>query len=398
MKILRILITVALAAAPAGSFAGSIFSGGGVGLWNLNPGGREAGMGILGMAAMDSGAVGGLNPAVWAATNITRFSGGASVQRYYSRDTFSDDISDDFSLKFVALGVSLKPGWTLGFRFHPQTRVDFRIKSSGQAGGNSYENLTIRKGGLSIGSAVLAGRITSNLWLGAAADFIFGTYNDYWRIDFTSIPDAEFRLVEQFFAVRPSIGALYRLGGKMSAGFMAAPAVEMDVSEEIDYTSSDSLRTADKKFDFPYNLGAGLNFPIRGRLTGAADFLWNGWNQENKVIGSSYRYRESQFLGLGVELAPLDDKLAHFIHRMHYRAGISYRNLYYKTPNNRAVTEISGSIGLGVPLKKNSGRADFAFTLGRRGELGYNEAEEYFIDFSVYINTGEKWFVRKKKY
>ncbi len=355
-------------------------------------------MGILGLASIDSGSVGNLNPAVWAGAGVTRFTGGVGLDRFISRDHSGEDMSDDFSLRFAALGVSLKPGITLGFRFYPQTRADIRINRTEWVGESKYENLTIRRGGVSIGSALLAARLTQKLWLGAQADFIFGTYNDYWRIDFSSIADVEYRLIDHFFAIRPALGVLYRFNPRASVGFFAAPAVELEVSEQIDYTSSDSVFTEDRVFDYPFNLGGGLNFPLKGRLSGAVDFMWNGWTSEDKTVGSPDRYEESYFLGAGLELNPVADKLAPYPKRLFYRAGISYRDLYYQSPAGRTVSEFSGSLGLGVPLKDLYGRIDFALTIGKRGKLSDNDAEEMFINFGFYINTGEKWFVRRKRY
>ena len=395
-----IVIILLITALPTLGFCGSIFSSGGIGLISLNPGGREAGMGILGIGLADSAAVGSLNPALWAGTNVTRFSGGAGMNRFGSKDEFADDLSDDFNLRFIALGICLKPGLTLGFRFHPQSRIDHRWTESKWLGDLKYEDFYIGKGGVSIGSAILAGRLSPKIWAGGGVDMIFGNLSTLWGVNFVSayIADAEFILSEQLFGLRPRIGLYYAIDDEKALGFFAAAGTDVDVTEEYDYSYSDSTSSVERNLRFPPIVGAGYSFPISSRVKGSIDFLWMGWKQDNQDIGEANRFQQAQFLGFGMEIPPLNEPFAPLIQRLAYRAGVNYCNHYYQYPDGKTVGEVSLSLGLGIPLKESNGRVDLAFSFGKRGDLNTNQAEELFLNFGAYINTGEKWFVRKKRY
>lgn len=410
----KISLVFALILLTAGiSKAGSIFSSGGLGIYSLNPGGREAGMGVLGIGLVDTGAVGSLNPALWAGINVTRFSGGMSITRFNSRDHFDKDISDDYTLQFVALGISFKPGLTLGFRFHPQTRVDYRlfeIKYLSTDDNYKFEDIYLGKGGVSLGSAILAGRISSRLWLGGAVDLIFGNILTLWRVNFIQGSgsysnfsiydplDTEFSQKVRMLGVRPRIGFYFAPDEKHSLGIFAAPGVEVDVTEEYKYWHSDSTAEKEISVQFPPTAGIGYCFPLTKRVQGIFDFLWTGWERENQGVGDNGCYHESQFFGFGIEYQPLSERYAPLVKRMKYRAGVNYRNLYYQVPAGKTVPEYSLNFGTGIPLSKEIGRVDIALAFGKRGDLGSNGAEELFYSLGIYINTGERMFVRKRKY
>jgi hypothetical protein len=103
-------------------------------------------------------------------------------------------------------------------------------------------------------------------------------------------------------------------------------------------------------------------------------------------------------LDLGAELTPLTEPLAPFVKKITYRAGIKFRNLYYQYPDGETVGEATFSLGCGIPLKAQQGRMDINFDIGKRGNLKLNGAEELFFGCGIYFNSGEKWFVRQKKY
>ena len=394
MKYAKYILIVFLAAAlVTGAEAGSIFSGGGIGLWKFNPGGRESGMGILGLGLADTSAVGGINPAVWAGGEITRFSGGASVTRYLSRGHGIDDVSDDFELQYVAVGVALKPPVVIGFRFFPQSRADIRLQSSESVGGNDYDRLQIYRGGISQASAVVSGRITDKLWAGGTVDFMFGTLDSYLRVNFDAIQDVEYRLTNHLFGVKPRLGLLFFPREGVSVGVTGAPGISLNVEREIDYTTSDSLWEAEDEYQVPFEIGVGGAFPLSGRFNGAVDVMYLGWDDQKKSIGNPSSYREAFFVGAGVELKPVERLLATVFQKSFYRLGANYRSFYYEFPAGESVTELSVSAGMGIPLKDDGSRLDFSLIVGQRGDLTANDLQETFVSFGLYINAGERWFI-----
>lgn len=383
------------------ALAGSIFSGGGVGLITQNPGGRAQGMGILGIGLPDTMSVGSINPALWAGIPVTKFSGGFSAYNYRSEDAGGSDVSDDFNLQYIALAIPVKKDLTIGFKFFPQSRVDYRIyDKSVSSSGYEYEDFNIGKGGISTVSLIVSSRISRNSFLGGELDFVFGNVNTLWGVNFASnsISDVQYTLSNRVFGIRPKLGLYYDTGNDSYFGIFAAAETSMDAEKEFDYSLVDSSETVDIEFNYPASLGIGYNFPVSNRVQSEIDFLWTGWKSAGQDIGQENRYQESQFFGIGFEFQPLTGEQLPLYQRLYYRAGLNYRNLYYQSPAGEPVSDYSVSFGLSFPLKQQFSRFDVSFTAGKRGDLASNGAEEIYYTAGLNISTGERWFVRKKRY
>jgi len=354
----------------------------------------------MGLGHRDSLAVGGFNPAVWSGITVTRFSVGAGVLHFASQDEFARDESDDFALEYTALGISLKQNLTLGIRFFPQSRIDYRRFQMETMGEIEYKDYNIGRGGISTGTILIAGGIKEKISAGAGADFVFGSLNTLWGADFTSgsIMDVQYTLAKKVFGVRPCGGIHYRLSDKTGVGAYGAWRVKIKVQEEMDHSYSDSTSEQDLNLNYPFIAGAGIEHYLKERLILSGDVLWAGWQSKGQEVGVSGRYQPAFYAGAGIELAPLDEPLIPLYQKVAYRCGFSYQALYYQSPAGEGVNDISVSGGLGIPLKDGRSKLDIAFTLGKRGDLNRNGAEEVYYKLSFYINTGEKWFVRTKKY
>jgi hypothetical protein len=393
------ILIINLIALPCALLAGSIFSGGGIGLMNQSYGGRETGLGGVGIGLPDSGAVGSLNPAVWGKIYHTRFSLGVNFCRNLAKDEHNSDLSDKFALQYTALGISLKPGLVIGIRIFPESRIDYRQVSFVDLGSTQYEEIYIGSGGISSGSMILAGKLKKDIYIGGGIDFLFGNLDTRWRTIISSPTIySEFSKIDQVMGFRYNIGLFRQIDTDKAIGIFAANEAELDITEELDYTYSDSTVSIDKKLYYPAALGFGFSFPLNKKVIGNIDFLWNGWNGDKQEIGDKKRYQNSQLFAFGLERTPETEPFTPYIKRITYRGGLTLRNLYYRTPNGKTVSEISVTVGAGLPLKAEGTRLDVAFNFGKRGSLSENNAEEFFFNTGIYLNVGEKWFVRKKKY
>ena len=410
-KLLYILLITGLFASAA--FSDSVFSRSGWGFYRLNQVGREAGMGVMGIGSADTSNVGALNPALWAGINMSMFSSGAVLTRFSSKDENISDLSDEYLLQYVALGISFKPGLTFGLRFVPETRLDYRIVNTKTLPSDNtykYEEIYLGKGGISLATALFAYRITPKYWVGAGADVVFGNILTLWRVNFIEGGgavgsytiydplDNEFKLTDKTIGVRPRIGFYGQLSDNSSIGIFAATSLDMTVTEELDYWDSDSTTSTEKNMNFPATAGVGYYFPIVGKIHGEFDYLWTGWTKNNQEVFNPDGFTESHFFGLGFEIDPEKELYLPFAKKITYRAGINYRNLYYQVPAGKDVNEYSLNFGAGLPIKSGKGNIDLNFTIGKRGDLGDNGAEEMFFGLGFYITAGEKWFVRKKRY
>ncbi len=357
-------------------------------------------MGILGFAYLDSSIIGSLNPSHLAGISVTRLSAGTALDRFISRDHLHKDISDEFEIRYVALGIPIKNNITLGFRFFPQTRIAYRQKVHKSIGELYFEDYNIGKGGVSIATSVIAAKLKNNVLIAGGLDFIFGNLNTLWGVNFNTsgISDVQFIKNNQLFGIRPEIGFYIPLNSKSTLGLFGALDIDVKVIEEVDYTYADSTSSTDLNLHIPPCIGIGFYYKLSERIGSAFDYMWVGWKKEEQDVGIPDKYQASQFFGLGMELLPISGILLPLYQKLFYRAGISYSTLYYQYPVGETVNDYSASLGLGIPLKHSLSRLDLAFTLGMRGDLSKNDAQELYYSLGFYVNTGEKWFVKKKRY
>ena len=393
----NIILIFAIFLAPGLLSAASIFSAGSIGVMEEYPGGRAQGMGILGLALEDTMSVGFMNPALWSGINLTCYSVGVGVSRYYGRDKDNDDLADDFTLQSIALGIPMGKGLILGFHLTPISRMYYRWLEEGSVSSVSFTEISRGEGGLSSGSMILSMRLSQNVKLGFSYGLLWGTFADTVRVDFksTGYNDSEFILSREAWGSRLSAGlqVVSNKGGR--AGLFISAPVKIDIEQELN-VHADSTATEDLEMTYPLTLGAGLGYPLSAKVYGSVDYLWQMWESSKQDIGSSTLYRESHHAGAGIEIAPVREALAPFLQRVTYRMGMNYAAMYYKSLNGNTVSQWTISFGMGIPVKEEKARLDAVLSYTRRGDLDYNQAEEDIFRLSLFFNFGQRWFERKK--
>ena len=395
-KINTTILTVLL---PVSLFAASIFSAGGIGIIDDYAGGRPQGMSVLGIALEDSMSSGFLNPALWSGITTTRFSAGFGISRFYWSEDGQNDLADDFELESAALGFSLKPGLTLGFHFHPVSRKEYRLVESNMVDSVNYTQILHSKGGLSKGSAVISLEVTPNIKLGLTAGLLWGSFQDTVKMDFTTSGYYDSEIIFE----RDAIGGIYGGGfhtvlkNRLNIGAFCLFPSDLSVDQSLD-VHTDSILTSEYKIRFPLTAGVGIAVPLSNRVLGSADYLMRDWDGKRQRIGGTELYHRSHRFGMGIEIAPTEESLAPFIKRIAYRFGFGFASLYYHSLNDETVKQWNVSYGMGIPLKDNRARLDLVLSFIKRGDSGTNGISENIYRMSLYINAGEKWFERRKKY
>ena len=107
--------------------------------------------------------------------------------------------------------------------------------------------------------------------------------------------------------------------------------------------------------------------------------------------------REVRRISFGTELLSTRDPFAPYLKRVAYRMGLTYQPYFCTDPEGNTITEISGSIGFGLPMLMNSAVIDIALMFGKRGSLATNGLEENLFRIALAISGGEKWFIRSTK-
>ena len=150
----------------------------------------------------------------------------------------------------------------------------------------------------------------------------------------------------------------------------------------------------EKKYtlQLPPKGGAGIQYQIDDRMKVGVDFSMVFWEQATTNAPKSIyydKYQNTMSGNIGFSFVPAPKLLApKYYERILYSAGFRASTLPIEGDK-----EISGSIGLGLPLGK-AGILDLAFEGGQRSSIDVSRYKENFFKFSITTSGGRKW--RKK--
>ena len=154
-----------------------------------------------------------------------------------------------------------------------------------------------------------------------------------------------------------SVGAHYTLGQTLKG-------------EEQRISIHETEPSIDFETKVPAQYAAGITVLPTPHTKIAADFSFEDWS----TVGSSYV--PSYKLGIGAAYEPVKDQYRAGFSRIPFRGGASWRKLPFKDSYNQEIDELTLSVGLTLPLKRDVNRVDFGFQYTRRGNLDTNKLQD----------------------
>ena len=191
---------------------------------------------------------------------------------------------------------------------------------------------------------------------------------------------------------RLTIGAIYRLGGKLNSrvtDYIPSGNIVGDIVRFDEYTSA---------LYMPQTIGAGVFFH-RPHFAVGFDYVYQDWARKNAYDAvNNIGYVDTHTYKLGLQYTPnrrdVGVKAGNFFNRITYRLGFRYGDHYIQY-GGRKIDEKAITIGLDIPfssMKVSNVSAGFEF--GERGSLrGGGVRERYFK-----INVGVMLFGRDYDY
>lgn len=398
-RIFGVIITCVVAAVMASPIqAGSFYSSRGVGILRYFVSGPAAGMGGVGLAITSPMTINFLNPATLVTVPVTNLSANFLHENVgISGVTGDARISDtniagfqfvipiQRNLANIALGVS------------QYSTIEYNFQADGENDGNPFKESVSGEGGINTGFFSLALRPVGNLYFGVSGLFYFGRLRNIWRVDYESsdLKDTNDEVSDTFTAGNFRVGVLYRITQNWNVAAVVTPPVTIDATREIDTKFSDFTDLPDNDIKIPVAFGFGTAYKFEDKLTVGMDVYVERWSQSN--FQNQGIVNDSKRVGFGVEYLSGSSPQSGYLSRVAYRAGFYYRDLGLEDPVGHKVTEIFGSIGLGLPIRWKAGRIDLALEGGRRGSLNSNPVRETVIRVTGTVSLGERWFYRGQK-
>ncbi|OYT16807.1 MAG: hypothetical protein B7C24_05775 [Bacteroidetes bacterium 4572_77] len=151
----------------------------------------------------------------------------------------------------------------------------------------------------------------------------------------------------------------------------------------------------EKTAELPFSIGGGLSWTKKDKLTLAADFRYEKW-EDFQYLDQELDLSNKIRAAIGAEFIPESNNLSAYWKMVHYRVGFRYEHLGIKIADTE-LKEYAISLGFGLPLRKSNTMVNLGLELGQNGTIDNNLIQERYFRILVGISLKETWF-RKNKY
>jgi long-subunit fatty acid transport protein len=357
------------------------------------------GRGGFSMAFVDSISLNQMNYALWTQVQRTTFTLNVGYQGLETKSPTNKIGSLDgaFLGGFLAVPI-IKKKMSIGFGIQPKSinNQGFVLRDAG-IGAKATQTIQ-SKGTLSEVQFVAAWSPIPDFSLGFSAYYILGKINDNTIINYldVSYADISVRNEYHFYGKGPSFGVsgFLRLTPRMTIGARVKIPTKMKVFTQQESITAKKTIEKYQEITFPMNLTVGIAWQPFERFVIGGDIDYIDWKTGYLFNGLPLSYMNNTYrVGAGVEFKPTKRRLASYLNRINYRAGLFYGQLNFLA-NNQPVNEYGLSFGLGLPIARGISRMDVAFQVGKRGDIVTNGLSETFFRLNFSLSASELWFVR----
>jgi hypothetical protein len=351
------------------------------------------------MAVVDSVSLNQMNYALWTHVPRTTFTLNVGYQGLESKTTGTKigSVDGSFLGGFLAIPV-IKKKMSVGFGIQPKSvnNQGFILKDAG-VGARAVQTIK-SKGTLSEVQLVAAYSPIPDFSLGFFAYYILGKIQDNTRIDYLDLSYSDINVSNEyhFYGKGPSFGVsgFLRLTPRLTIGARAKlPTVITVYTQQESITAQKTVKEY-QDVTFPLNLTVGLAWQPFERFVIGGDVDFIQWKTGYLFDGLPLSYMNNNYrIGAGAEFKPSKRRLASYLNRMNYRAGVFYGQMNFLA-NGKPVNEYGLTVGLGLPIASGISRMDIAFQAGKRGDITTNGLSEMFFRLNFSISASEIWFVR----
>ena len=410
----------------AQSGTNSPYSQYGLGLQNDQATGFNKGMNGLGLGFRDHNQVNYLNPASYSSIDSLTFifdlGFSGQITNFSENGNKKNAKNADFEYAVAAFRIFKNAG--LSFGILPYTNVGYTYSSNvGYYNNNaqSYANSYYGTGGLHQVYLGLGYQLFKGFSLGANISYLWGSYT---RSVSNQYSDSKAKSITKIYTsnitnYKLDIGAQYTLPlnkkDKVTLGVTYTPGHSLGSTADCYvYTTNPATSTGDtvtyslkNALYLPTTIAGGLTFNHDEKLKVGFDYTYQNWaangfpvysvknNVASYAMDNNY-YKNRHKFTLGGEFCGGEESRS-FIKRMRVRAGVSYATPYYKINGQDGPSEISASIGVGIPIINSYNNRSI---LNISGQWVRQSAKNLITENTFRINIGltfnERWFMKWK--
>lgn len=391
-------------------------------------GGVGKGMNGLGIAYRDHAQVNHLNPASYSAIDSLSFIFDLGLSGQISNFEEGNKRVNARSANFEYAVAGFRLARHLGFSFGviPFSNIGYNYsvtKKIGTEGTAGYSSSFKGKGGLHEVYIGMGWEPFRGVSFGVNGGYLWGGYdrsvvNTYSEAStsLSKIYSADVRSYKVDFGVqltaklgkkdKLTLGATYGLGHKIG-GDPTCKIISTNSSTGVADTTSYPGGVSKLNLELPMTIGGGLMWNHNDKWRVGADYTLQKWADvgllEYSADNGVAEYKsvkglcnDLQKMTLGVEYCPNPESRRSYLHRIRYRAGVSYATPYLKINGQDGPKEISASMGMGIPIY----RPNSISTVNISAQWVRQDSKQFITSNTFRLTIGvtfnERWFDKWK--
>ena len=383
-------------------------------------------LGGVGVALRTGNYLNPTNPASLSAINATVFDVGITGTAIYLTDNTLSQETFTSTLSYLSLGFPVHRGVVISGGLLPYSFKGFEVTQNFDLS-NGENNLVYNvnhsgSGGLNRIYANIGAELFKGFSLGATASVIFGTIKNKRDAVFSQ-PDVLNRRDEYTYTARDYsydfgvqyltkvleknliFGATYCPESNLRASYRGA-TFTYDTSGDFEYIRDTTAMfynpRASNSLVLPqsYAIGLALEDHDKWFVSGELDF--KEWSQMGLFSDLDPNLKDATQFKFGAWWIPNAKDVHNYLNIIQYRAGFNYNTgqLSVSTLGTNSsqtdITDISLSLGLGLPMKRSNTTANIGIQIGKMGTTNDGLIEENYIKFHLAFTFNDKWFKQRK--
>lgn len=403
-----------------GQAARSPFSYLGIGEYYGNALAHNQGMGGVGISNPQYFYLNNQNPALLVFNRFTVFEAGFIGERRTVKGNGLSETNGNGNLNYLMTAFPVKlTRWTTSIGLMPYSTVNYKLNYTDFVEGSTTNTIDVEEsgeGGLNQFSWSNGVALHKNLSVGLKANYLFGSIIRQYSNTLTtnSQPIAYFPTVYTRNYVKDlnftagisfhkdslagkknykiNVGAVYDFKADLNSEYYAR--IERRNSAGI-VDSTTIINNIPASLSIPSSLSAGISVAKGDYWVLGADFTFLDYRKFKDFNGETQPWgTEGWKFSVGTEFTPDPTSLGSYLKRINYRTGVSYDKYPYLI-NGNMVKDFGINFGFSMPVSRLSS-LDFAFKVGKRGNVVDNTIEENYFKIYFGMTFNDQWFIKRR--
>lgn len=359
------------------------------------------------------------NPASYSAARVSIFDAGLYGNYTQLKSTTRADNTADFAFSHITMTFPMKKFGGISMGILPFSDVGYRTSSQEGINSEIYNKVFTGEGGLTKAYAGWGVRVYKGLSIGANMSYLFGTLNDYSRVEF---PVTSGALNPQRQNKREIQGIIFDYGLQYEQplskehvlSFGYSGSLNNDIKERTTIIDTRTAPSSDpdnqnipidttymsdrisRHLTLPLKHNVGVTLARNGKWLVGADFKYADWSRF-QVRNGENRLRKNYGVALGGQLTP-DKSSLNYLKQVDYRLGFRYnKTQYFQAGEN--INDMAVTVGVGLPLARTLylgafSKVNLSAEFGQMGKAANGLLRERYINFNIGFTLNDRWFRR----